>query len=195
MGRRDHDQPRPEGAVLEDRSITEIAMMGAIEPFDPGLVQPSSIDLRLGRSFRVFDAHKHPYVDLREGPPEDLTRLIELDDDQPFTLHPGEFVLGSTLEWVKVPTDLVARLEGKSSLGRLGLVIHATAGYIDPGFEGNITLEMKVDAPIAIRIYYSCLIAQLSFIRLVREPMVAYNGRYQGDRGAVGSRYGPSSPG
>ncbi len=130
--------------VLSDRTIKQEVEAGrlVIDPYDESLVQPSSYDVRVDRSFRVFHNSRYPYIDVRK-PTDDLTEKVEIADDEPFVLHPGEFVLGQTLERVKLPDDLVSRLEGKSSLGRLGLVIHSTAGFVDPGFEGNITLELS----------------------------------------------------
>jgi dCTP deaminase len=153
--------------VLSDRTIrAEIAAERIlIEPFDPGLVQPSSIDVRVDRRFRVFHNARYPYIDVRQ-PMEDLTELVEVSGDQPFILHPGEFVLGQTLERVTLPDDLVARLEGKSSLGRLGLLIHSTAGFVDSGFSGNLTLELSNVANLPITIYHGMPIGQLSFMRM-----------------------------
>src|SRR6476660_1489741 len=124
--------------VLSDRTIATAIAEGriGIDPYDPALLQPSSIDVRVDRRFRVFHNARYPYIDVRQ-PMEELTELVEVSGDEPFILHPGEFVLGQTLERVALPDDLVARLEGKSSLGRLGLLIHSTAGFIDPGFGGN----------------------------------------------------------
>src|SRR4249920_4104710 len=128
--------------ILSDRTIREAIDAGriVIDPFDPACVQPSSVDLHVDSQFRVFANSRYPYIDVREEMP-DLTELVEVKPDEPFILHPGEFVLGSTLERVAIPDDLVARLEGKSSLGRLGLLIHSTAGFIDAGFDGHVTLE------------------------------------------------------
>lgn len=153
--------------VLSDRSILEAIASGrvVIDPFDSSLVQPSSVDVRVGNLFRVFRNNRRPYIDVREDP-AGLTELCEATDEDPFILHPGEFVLGATLERVKIGTDLVARLEGKSSLGRLGLLIHATAGFIDPGFEGTITLELSNIAPLPITIYPNMKIGQLSFLQM-----------------------------
>ena len=129
--------------VLSDRSIRSEVAAGriVIEPYDDSLVQPSSIDVRVDRKFRVFHNARYPYIDVRK-PMDDLTELIEVSDEEPFVLHPGEFVLGQTLETITLPDDIVARLEGKSSLGRLGLLIHSTAGFVDPSWEGNLTLEL-----------------------------------------------------
>lgn len=136
-----------------------------IDPFDADLVQPSSVDVRVDRKFRVFHNARHPFIDVRQ-PMDDLTELIEVEGDEPFILHPGEFVLGQTLERVAVPNDLVARLEGKSSLGRLGLLIHSTAGFVDSGFEGNLTLELSNVANLPITIYFGMPIGQISFMRM-----------------------------
>src|SRR3954447_8059258 len=130
-----------------------------------GGVQPSSVDLRVDRYFRVFRNDTTPYIDPKRNQ-EDLTELVEVAEDGAFILHPGEFVLGSTLERVKLPDDVVARLEGKSSLGRLGLLIHSTAGFVDPGFEGNLTLELSNVANLPVTIYYAMPIGQISFVRV-----------------------------
>ena len=130
--------------VLSDRTIKAEIEAGRIvlDPFDEAMVQPSSVDVRVDRRFRVFNNARYPYIDVRQ-PMEELTEAVEITDEDPFILHPGEFVLGQTLERVRLPDDIVARLEGKSSLGRLGLLIHSTAGFVDPGFEGNLTLELS----------------------------------------------------
>ena len=130
--------------LLSDRDIKTQIDAGriALDPLDLGLMQPSSIDVRLDRFFRLFDNHKYPYIDPREQQ-DDLTRLVEVKSDEAFILHPGEFVLGSTFEYVTLPDDIAARLEGKSSLGRLGLLTHSTAGFVDPGFQGHVTLELS----------------------------------------------------
>lgn len=153
--------------VLSDRSIREAIEQGrvGITPFDDALVQPSSIDLRVGPHFRVFRNNRRPYIDVRE-PAEGLTELMTATEDDPFILHPGEFVLGATAEVVRIGDDLVARLEGKSSLGRLGLLIHSTAGFIDPGFEGTITLELSNVATLPITIYPGMKIGQISFLQM-----------------------------
>ena len=155
------------GMVLSDRTIKEEVAAGRLvfDPYDESLVQPSSVDMRVDRSFRVFNNSRYPYIDVRE-PMENLTELVTVEDDEPFVLHPGEFVLGQTLERVRLPDDLVARLEGKSSLGRLGLVIHSTAGFVDPGFEGNLTLELSNLANLPITIYHGMPIGQISFMRM-----------------------------
>ncbi len=136
-----------------------------IDPFDPDLIQPSSVDVRVDNRFRVFQNSRYPYIDVRQ-PMEDLTELVTVEGDEPFILHPGEFVLGQTLERVTLPDDLVARLEGKSSLGRLGLLIHSTAGFVDSGFSGNLTLELSNVANLPITIYHGMPIGQLSFLRM-----------------------------
>ena len=153
--------------VLSDRTIKEEIEAGRLvfDPYDESLVQPSSVDVRVDRSFRVFNNSRYPYIDVRK-PMEELTELVSVEDEEPFVLHPGEFVLGQTLERVKLPPDLVARLEGKSSLGRLGLVIHSTAGFVDPGFEGNLTLELSNLANLPITIYHGMPIGQISFMRM-----------------------------
>ena len=153
--------------VLADRDIrTELeAGRVRIDPYDPADLQPSSVDLHLDRSFRVFRNNRYAYIDPRTPQP-DLTELVSVADDEPFILHPGEFVLGRTLEWVELPDDLVARLEGRSSLGRLGLLIHSTAGYIDPGWKGTLTLELSNVATLPIALYHGMRIGQISFFRM-----------------------------
>jgi dCTP deaminase len=140
--------------VLSDATIARALEEGRIEidPYDPALLQPSSVDVRVDRLFRVFHNNRYPYIDVKVEQSE-LTELVEADDGHPFVLHPGEFVLGSTLERVRLSNDLVARLEGKSSLGRLGLLIHSTAGFIDPGWDGHVTLELSNVANLPITIY------------------------------------------
>src|SRR6476659_5433051 len=153
--------------VLADRTIARLIDEGriGIEPYDPALLQPSSVDVRVDRFFRVFHNARYPYIDVRE-PQEDLTELVEVENGTPFILHPGEFVLGSTLERIRLPDDLVARLEGKSSLGRLGLLIHSTAGFIDPGWDGHVTLELSNVANLPVTIYPEMKIGQISFVQL-----------------------------
>ena len=170
--------------VLSDRSINEALDGGriAVEPLDRSLVQPSSIDVRVGRHFRVFRNNRRPYIDVRE-PAEGLTELMEAEEDDPFILHPGEFVLGATLERVRIGDDLVGRLEGKSSLGRLGLLIHSTAGFIDPGFEGTITLELSNVATLPITIYPGMKIGQISFLQMTTPADRPYGS------GALASKY------
>ncbi len=181
--------------VLSDRTIARLIEQGSIEidPYDPELLQPSSVDVRVDRYFRVFHNARYPYIDVRE-PQEELTELVEVDGETPFILHPGEFVLGSTLERIKLPDDLVARLEGKSSLGRLGLLIHSTAGFIDPGWDGHVTLELSNVANLPITIYYGMTIGQLSFVQLTEPAASPYGSdglrsKYQGQRGPTPSRY------
>src|SRR3712207_3115605 len=184
------------GVVLADRTIRRLISSGRIEvdPFDEALVQPSSVDVRVDRFFRVFHNARYPYIDVKE-PQDELTELVELDDDgRPFILHPGEFVLGSTLERITLPDDLVARLEGKSSLGRLGLLIHSTAGFIDPGWDGHVTLELSNVANLPITIYHGMKIGQLSFVQLTEPAEAPYGSdvlgsKYQGQQGPTPSRY------
>jgi dCTP deaminase len=154
-------------SVLSDRDIRAAISAGEvrIDPYDARDLQPSSVDLHLDRSFRVFRNNRYAFIDVRTPQP-DLTELLRVDDDEPFILHPGEFVLGQTVEWVELPNDLVARLEGKSSLGRLGLLIHSTAGYVDPGWKGNLTLELSNVANLPIALYYGMRIGQISFFRM-----------------------------
>jgi dCTP deaminase len=181
--------------VLSDGDIRAEIEAGriVIEPYVPEAVQPSSVDLHLDNRFRVFRNSRYPYIDVREEQPE-LTELVEIRDDEPFILHPGEFVLGSTLERVELPNDVVARLEGKSSLGRLGLLIHSTAGYVDPGWEGNLTLELSNVANLPITLYDGMKIGQISFQRLSSPVEVAYGdsrlgSRYRGQRDPTASLY------
>ena len=180
--------------LLSDRDIlAEIdAQRVALAPFDDSMVQPSSVDVRLDRFFRVFENHKYPHIDPAQDQP-DLTRLVEPEADEPFILHPGEFVLGSTYEIVTLPDDVAARLEGKSSLGRLGLLTHSTAGFIDPGFSGHVTLELSNVATLPIMLYPGMKIGQLCFFRLsspAENPYgsAAYGSHYQGQRGPTPSR-------
>jgi dCTP deaminase len=181
--------------VLSDRTIRRLIDEGRIriDPYDESLLQPSSIDVRVDRFFRVFHNARYPYIDVKE-PQDDLTELVELDGDAPFILHPGEFVLASTLERIRLPDDLVARLEGKSSLGRLGLLIHSTAGFIDPGWDGHVTLELSNVANLPITIYYGMTIGQLSFVQLSEPAEKPYGSgelgsKYQGQKGPTPSRY------
>ena len=180
--------------VLSDRTIARLLEEGRIEidPYDPSLLQPSSVDVRVDRFFRVFRNNLYPFIDVKVAQ-EDLTELVEVADE-PFILHPGEFVLGSTLERVRLPDDLVARLEGKSSLGRLGLLIHSTAGFVDPGWDGHVTLELSNVANLPITIYPEMKIGQLSFMRLTEPAAEPYGAaslgsKYQGQRGPTPSRY------
>jgi dCTP deaminase len=180
--------------LLSDRDIrAEIdADRVRLEPYDPGMIQPSSIDVRIDKYFRLFDNHKYPVIDPSKDQPE-LTRLVEVDPDDGFVLHPGEFVLGSTLETVSLPDDLAARVEGKSSLGRLGLLTHATAGFVDPGFSGHVTLELSNVATLPIMLWPGMKIGQLCFFRLsspAENPYgsAKYGSHYQGQRGPTASR-------
>jgi dCTP deaminase len=183
-------------SVLSDGTIRRLVEEGRIkiDPWDPAMIQPASIDLRLGASFRVFHNHRAAAIDL-EDPPARLTELIEIREDEPFVIHPGEFVLGRTLEWVRLPDDVVARIEGKSSLGRLGLIVHATAGFVDPGFEGTLTLEITNLTRIPIVLWPRKPIAQLSFMTLDRPAERPYGhpdlgSHYHGQVDATESRYG-----
>ena len=180
--------------LLSDRDIRAEIEAGrvALDPFDPAMVQPASIDVRLDKYFRVFDNHKYAAIDPAEEQPE-LTRLVEASGDGPFILHPGEFVLGSTFESVTLPDDVAARLEGKSSLGRLGLLTHSTAGFIDPGFVGNVTLELSNMATLPINLWPGMKIGQLCFFRMTSSAdhpygSANYGSRYSGQRGPTASR-------
>ena len=181
--------------VLSDRTIRRLLEEGriGIEPYEEELLQPSSVDVRVDRLFRVFRNSRYPFIDVKQEM-EELTELVEVEPDEAFILHPGEFVLGSTLERITLPDDLVARLEGKSSLGRLGLLIHSTAGFIDPGWDGHVTLELSNVANLPITIYYGMKIGQLSFVQL-SEPAEhpygtgALGSKYQGQIGPTPSRY------
>jgi len=181
--------------VLSDRTIRRLLGEGriVIDPYDETLLQPSSVDVRVDRFFRVFHNARYPFIDVKQ-PQEDLTELVEIADEEPFILHPGEFVLGSTLERIQLPNDLVSRLEGKSSLGRLGLLIHSTAGFVDPGWDGHVTLELSNVANLPITIYYAMKIGQLSFVQLTEPAERPYGSdalgsKYQGQRGPTPSRY------
>jgi dCTP deaminase len=180
--------------LLSDRDIrTEIETGRVVlDPYDEAMLQPSSVDVRLDRYFRLFDNHKYPVIDPSADQP-DLTRLVEVSADDPFVLHPGEFVLGSVYEAVTLPDDVAARVEGKSSLGRLGLLTHATAGFIDPGFSGHVTLELSNVATLPILLWPGMKIGQLCFFRLTsaaEHPYGSerYGSRYQGQRGPTASR-------
>jgi len=180
--------------LLSDRDIkAEIdSHRVRLDPYDPAMIQPSSIDVRLDKFFRLFDNHKYPVIDPAQDQPE-LTRLVEVEPDDGFVLHPGEFVLGSTLETVSLPDDLAARVEGKSSLGRLGLMTHATAGFVDPGFSGHVTLELSNVATLPIILWPGMKVGQLCFFRLTspaENPYGSekYGSHYQGQRGPTASR-------
>jgi dCTP deaminase len=187
--------PAP-AAVLSDGTIIRLVGEGRIriDPWDPGLVQPASVDLRLGGTFRVFHNHRTSAIDLR-NPPSNLTEQIDVADDEAFVIHPGEFCLGRTLERIELPDDIVARIEGKSSLGRLGLIVHATAGFCDPGWKGTLTLELNNLTRVPIKLYPGLPIAQLSFMGLDVPALRPYGhaelgSHYQGQIEATESRYG-----
>ena len=181
--------------ILSDRTIREELASGRIvvDPLDESCIQPSSIDLTLDPRFRVFLNHTRGIIDVKQDL-SDLTELVEVPDDQAFILHPGEFVLGATFERIAVPDDLVARLEGKSSLGRLGLLIHSTAGYVDAGFDGQITLELSNVANLPITLYPRMKIGQVSFLRMTTPADNPYGSgtlgsKYHGQRGPTPSQY------
>ncbi len=181
--------------ILSDRTIREELAAGriVIDPLDEGDIQPSSVDLRIDRFFRVFRNHTMRVIDVKEDQ-EELTELLEIGEDDALILHPGEFVLGSTAERVSLPNDLVARLEGKSSLGRLGLLIHSTAGFVDAGWDGHLTLELSNVANLPITLYPGMKIGQISFLRMTTPADRPYGSsqigsKYQGQRGPTPSRY------
>jgi dCTP deaminase len=181
--------------ILSDRTLREQIDAGRIiiEPFDDRCVQPSSIDVKIGPLFRVFRNHTAKVIDVKEDMTE-LTELVEIPDDGVFILHPGDFVLGSTLERIVVPDDMVARIDGKSSLGRLGLIIHSTAGFIDPGFDGHITLELTNIATLPITLYPNMKVGQVSFMMMTTAADQPYGkgaqgSKYFGQRGPTPSRY------
>jgi len=181
--------------ILSDVDIRKEIEAGriVIDPFDEACIQPSSIDVHVDTQFRVFASSRYPYIDVKKEMP-DLTEVVEVGGGEPFILHPGEFVLGSTSERVSLPDDMVARLEGKSSLGRLGLLIHSTAGYVDPGWDGYLTLELSNVANLPITIYPGMKIGQISFFRLTTPAERPYGSRqtrskYQGQRGPTASRF------
>jgi dCTP deaminase len=180
--------------LLSDRDIRVEIDKGRVvlDPFDAEMVQPSSVDIRLDRYFRVFENHRYPHIDPAVDQP-DLTRAVEPAGEEPFILHPGEFVLGSTYEMVTLPDDIAARLEGKSSLGRLGLLTHSTAGFIDPGFSGHVTLELSNVATLPIKLWPGMKIGQFCFFRLSSPAEHPYGStgtgsRYQGQRQPTQSR-------
>src|SRR3989440_8038725 len=180
--------------VLSDRTIARLLDEGRIEidPYEDSLLQPSSVDVRVDRYFRVFHNNRYPFIDVREEQ-EDLTELVEVSE-RPFILHPGEFVLGSTLERIRLADDLVARLDGKSSLGRLGLLIHSTAGFIDPGWDGHVTLELSNVANLPVTIYPGMKIGQISFMQSTEPAATPYGAasigsKYKGQKGPTPSRY------
>ena len=181
--------------ILSDRTIREELKAGRIliDPLHEGDIQPSSVDLHIDRYFRVFRNHSMRVIDVKEDQ-EDLTELVEIGEEEAFILHPGEFVLGSTMERVSLPDDLVARLEGKSSLGRLGLLIHSTAGFVDAGWNGHLTLELSNVANLPITLYPGMKIGQISFLRMTTAADAPYGSKgmgskYQGQRGPTPSRY------
>jgi dCTP deaminase len=179
---------------MSDRDIRASIEAGQIglEPLEMNLLQPSSFDVRLDRFFRLFDNHKYAYIDPAEDQ-SDLTHLVEVDPNEAFILHPGEFVLGSTYEFVTLPDNIAARLEGKSSLGRLGLLTHSTAGFVDPGFKGHVTLELANVSNLPIKLWPGMKVGQLCFFQLSSPSETPYgsekyNNRYQGQRGPTASR-------
>lgn len=180
--------------VLSDRTIKEelAASRLIIEPLDDANIQPASIDLQLDRVFRIFRVTRRPFVDVRQ-PMDDLTELVTIEDDEPFIIQPGTFVLGSTLEYITLPDDIVARVDGRSSLGRLGLLVHATAGYVDPGWTGKLTLELSNQSQMPIALYYGMKISQISFLRMSTPVDRPYGSeslasKYQGQTGPTPSR-------
>ena len=180
--------------LLSDRDLKAALAAGdlGLTPYDEAMVQPSSIDVRLDRYFRVFANHRYTHIDPAEQQ-DDLTEMVEVSDDEAFLLHPGEFVLGSTLEVITLGDDLASRLEGKSSLGRLGLLTHSTAGFLDPGFSGHVTLELSNVANLPIKLYPGMKIGQICVLPLsspAEEPYgsARYGSRYQGQRGPTPSR-------
>ncbi len=182
-------------SVLSDGTIRRLVDEERIKirPWDPAMVQPASVDLKLGTSFRVFHNHRLPAIDLAQ-PPSGVTEHVQIDEDASFVIHPGEFVLGTTVEWVELPDDIVARIEGKSSLGRLGLIVHATAGFVDPGFRGTLTLEITNLTRVPIVLWPGKPIAQLSFMTLDQAAERPYGhpdlgSHYHGQVEATESRY------
>jgi len=180
--------------IFSDRTIKEAVDSGriSIDPYDPAMVQPSSVDVRCDQNFRVFENHRYALIDPKT-PQGNLTTSVTATEDDPFILHPGEFVLGSTLETVGLPDNVVARLEGKSSLGRLGLLIHSTAGFIDPGFKGQVTLELSNVANLPIAIYPNMKIGQISFYEMTTPAEFPYGSpelgsKYQGQSGPTPSQ-------
>jgi dCTP deaminase len=181
--------------VLSDKTIRQQIEAGRIkiDPYEDACVQPSSVDLHLARQFRVFRNTRYPYIDVRKNL-DGLTEMVEIATDEPFILHPGEFALGSTVEWVGLPDDIVGRLEGKSSLGRLGLIIHSTAGYVDPGWQGKLTLELSNVANLPIALYEGMRIGQISFLQMTTPVERPYGSpelgsKYQGQTEPTASRF------
>ncbi len=186
--------------ILSDRSIREALDSGriVIDPLDDSMIQPSSVDVTVDRYFRVFRNHTMPLIDVKTNL-EDLTELVEIPEGDRFILHPGEFVLGATAERVALGDDLVARLEGKSSLGRLGLLIHSTAGFVDAGWDGYLTLELSNVATLPITLYPGMKIGQISFLSMTTSADQPYGSaplgsKYQGQRGPTPSRYWENFP-
>jgi dCTP deaminase len=181
-------------SVLSDRTIKEQIAAGRIliDPLDEDAIQPASVDLRLDDSFRIFRVTTRAHVDVRE-PVDDLTELVAIGHEEPFVLQPGAFCLATTLETITLPDDIVARVDGRSSLGRLGLLVHATAGYVDPGWTGKLTLELSNQSQMPIALYYGMRIAQISFLRLSSAAERPYGSpglgsKYQGQMGPTPSR-------
>ena len=181
--------------LLSDKSIKEAIRQGRIvlKPFFEDCIQPSSIDIHLDNKFLLFNKSQHAVIDVRQKQDE-LMQLIEIKNDEPFILHPGEFILGSTLESLKLPNDIAGRIEGKSSLGRLGLLIHSTAGYVDPGWEGNLTLELSNVSPLPITLYYKMKIGQISFTQMSTPVDKPYGSKglgshYQGQKVPMASKF------
>lgn len=181
--------------VLSDGDIRKAIQQGrlVIDPYDDALVQPASIDLRLGSKFLVFKRTQHPFIDVRQ-PVDHITEKVEIDEAIPFILHPGEFALAVTLEEVRLPNDIVGRLDGKSSLGRLGLVVHSTAGFVDPGWQGHLTLELSNLANLPISLYFGMKVSQLSFMELTSPAEQPYGSKslgskYQGQSGPMPSQF------
>ena len=181
--------------LLSDRSIKEAIRQGriVIRPYFEDCIQPSSIDIHLDRKFLLFNRAKHGVIDVKQKQ-DGLITAVEIKEDEPFILHPGEFVLGSTLESIKLPNDIAGRIEGKSSLGRLGLLIHSTAGYVDPGWEGNLTLELSNVSPLPITLYYKMKIGQISFTQMTTPVDKPYGSKglgshYQGQKVPVASKF------
>ena len=182
--------------VLSDRTIKEEIARGriVIEPLDQSCIQPASVDVHLDRKLLVFRSWRSPfYIDVKQNI-ENLTEIVEIEDEEPFFLQPGEFVLGSTFEDITIPDDIVGRLEGKSSLGRIGLLIHSTAGYVDPGWQGRLTLELSNVAKLPITLYYGMKIGQISFLRLTTAAERLYGdaglgSKYQGQTEPTASRF------
>ena len=174
-------------SVLCDWQIEYIGP-NCISPFNTAQVEPASYDVRLGQNFKIFERDATVAIDMAD--PEDITKDVHVETGRYFTLHPGEFALGVTYETIKMPDNLVGRIEGKSSIGRLGLMIHITAGYIDPGFHGPVTLEMFGVHPLPLLLHPGMLIAQISFHKMSKVPRQSYRGRYQGAKTVESTKYG-----